>query len=349
MRIALLLVLAFPVLVSSQGSFNMTLVSTYDDPGLPTRYGIEYSDCWAFRHANGTEVAIIGGIEDILFVDITIPANPELIYSHHVTNSPSGTVNQSAWRDFMTYGNYVYAAADEGASGLLIFDMSDLPNSITLVTQTTTFWNRTHTIFIDEPNGKLYAGGSNTVSNGLVILDLVANPENPTLEANVPLNGVGGGYVHDMYVRDNIAYCSHGSLSKIQMYDFSNLPSFSVIGAIENYPESGYNHSSWVNDDGTKLVMCDETHGSDVKLVDITDPQNISSDDFFTFYSELLGPNAPGSSIAHNPFVQDNLAIGGHNAYLSSIAIFGIGGGIFLIIMLIGTCLICFSKIKRCK
>ena len=308
MKRILFCLIFIPLLSSGQESLNMTLFSNYDDPTLPTRLGIEYSDCWGYTTANGTEIAIIGGIEDILFVDITSPANPVLILSYHVLNSPSGTVNQSAWRDFMTYGNYIYAAADEGTSGLLIFDMSLAPDFITMVKQTTAFWNRTHTIFIDEPNGKLYAGGSNSVSNGLVILDLVPNPTLPTLEANVPLNTVGGGYVHDMYVRDNIAYCSHGSLSKIQMYDFSNLPAFSVIGSIEGYPEPGYNHSSWINEEGTALVMCDETHGSDVKWVDITDPANISSDDFKTFYSELLGPDAPSSSVAHNPFILANLA-----------------------------------------
>lgn len=308
MKFLFFLALALPSMALAQPSLNMTLIGTYDDPNLPTRNTIEYSDCWGFTHANGTEIAIIGGIEDILFIDITVPANPVLLYSHHVLNLPTGTVNKSAWRDFMTFGNYVYAAADEGTSGLLIFDMSQVPNSITMVTQTTSYFTKTHTIFIDELNARLYAGGSNTVNNGLVILDLLPDPTAPTLEANVPLNAVGGGYVHDMYVRDNIAYCSHGSLSKIQMYDFSLLPSFTVIGAIENYPETGYNHSSWINDAGTMLVMCDETHGSDVKLVDITDPQDISSDDFFTFYSELLGPSAPGSSIAHNPFIMGDLA-----------------------------------------
>jgi choice-of-anchor B domain-containing protein len=308
MRLVFFIAMVLPYITTAQPSANMTLLSTYDDASLPTRFSIEYSDCWGYRHANGTEVAIIGGIEDILFVDITIPADPVLILKYHVHNSPSGTVNASAWRDFMTYDNYVYAAADEGTSGLLIFDMSQLPDTVTMVSQTVAFWNRTHTIFIDEPNGKLYAGGSNSVNNGLVILDLTANPTLPTLAANVPLNTVGGGYVHDMFVRDNIAWCSHGSLSKIQMYDFSALPSFTVIGSIENYPEPGYNHSSWLNDDGTMLVMCDETHGSDVKLVDVTDPGDISSDDFYTFYSELLGPNAPGASVAHNPFILGDMA-----------------------------------------
>ncbi|HEY3387822.1 MAG TPA: T9SS type A sorting domain-containing protein, partial [Saprospiraceae bacterium] len=89
---------------------------------------------------------------------------------------------------------------------------------------------------------------------------------------------------------------------------FSALPSFSVVGIVENYPDPGYNHSSWVNEEGNKLVIADETHGSDLKLVDITDPLNISSDDFNTFYSELLGAGAPGSSIVHNPFILGDLA-----------------------------------------
>ena len=300
--------LFIPLLASGQESFNMNVFSNYDDPALPTRSGLEYNDCWAFRHDNGTEVAIIGGTEDILFFDITSPANPVLIYTYHVLNMPSGTVNQSVWRDFKTYGNYLYASADEGTSGLLIFNMSQVPASITMVKQTVAFWNRTHNIFIDETNGMLYAAGSNSVSNGLVILDLTGSPANPSLESNVPLTSLGGGYVHDVYVRDGIAYCSHGGLAKIHIYDFSDLPAFSLIGSIDNYPGTGYNHSSWLNEQGTALVMCDETHGSPVKLVDVTDPTDISSDDFKTFSSELLGPDAPGSSIAHNPFVLSNLA-----------------------------------------
>src|SRR5690606_6053164 len=126
--------------------------------------------------------------------------------------------------------------------------------------------------------------------NGLVILNLTNNPEVPTLHANLPLNTYGGGYVHDVYVRDNIAYCSHGSLSKLQMYDLSNINDVEIVGTVDQYPEEGYNHSSWVSEDGNWAVMADETHGSDLKLVNISDPLNISSDDITTFYSELLGP-----------------------------------------------------------
>jgi choice-of-anchor B domain-containing protein len=296
-----------PFFATAQESMNMSLLSNLDLPDLPTRFGSEYNDCWGYTTSTGVEIAIIGGTEDIFFIDVSIPANPDLIYTYHVENSPSGTTNQSLWRDFKSYGDYVYAVADEGTSGLLIFDMTDAPTTITMVKQTVAFFNKTHNIYIDEENGRLYAAGSSSVSNGLVIIDLISNPADPVDFWNVPLNGAGGGYVHDVFVRDNIAYCSHGSLQKLQMYDFSNLPNFTVEGTIEDYPDPGYNHSSWLNEDGTKLVMCDETHGSDVKLVDVTDPLNISSDDFKTFYSELLGPDAPSASVAHNPFILGNL------------------------------------------
>lgn len=307
MRILILLTLLSPLFISAQESMNMTLVGSLDIPDLPTRFGAEYNDCWGYTTAAGLEIAVIGGTEDIFFIDLSVPSEPDLVYTYHVLNSPSGTDNKSLWRDFKSYGNYVYAVADEGTAGLLIFDMSDAPETITMVTQTTEFWDKTHNIYIDEENGKLYGAGSNSVSNGLVIVDLTSDPADPDEFWNVPLNGSGGGYVHDVFVRDNIAYCSHGSLQKLQMYDFSDLPNFSIAGTVENYPDPGYNHSSWLNAEGDQLVMCDETHGSTVKLVDISDPFDVSSEDFKTFYSELLGPDAPGASVAHNPFILGDL------------------------------------------
>ena len=285
----------------------MAMLANWDLPNLPVRYGAEYNDCWGYRHTNGTEVAIIGGIEDIFFINITSPANPVLIYTHHVENM-NGTTNQSLWRDFKTYSHYAYASADEGDSGLLIFDLSNVPTSVTMVGQTNASWSRAHNIYIDVPNGRLYAAGTNTASNGLKVLDLAASPTNPPQIGAIPLNGLGGGYVHDVHVKNNIAYCSHGSLAKLQMYNMTDLANITLVGVIDNYPEEGYNHSSWVNEAGNMLVMADETQGSDLKLVDITDPMNISADDINTFYSELEGPAAPGASVAHNPFIEGDLA-----------------------------------------
>ncbi len=309
MKNLLFCLIFLPAIAMTQVSNNMTLLSNLDLPNLPTQYGCQYGDIWGYTAPNGTEVAIVATIEQILFVNITAPANPVIILAYTVTNAGTSTTSQSLWRDFDTYQHYIYAVSDLQTAGLLIFDMSNVPTSISMVYQSNDVFSRAHTLFIDQLNGKLYAAGSNTQNNGLKILDLSVNPISPTLFASVPLNTVGGGYVHDVYVRDNIAYCSHGSLSKIQIYDFSNLPaSFSIVGSIENYPEPGYNHSSWINDGGNLLVFTDETFGSDVKIVDISDPANISIGDIHTFYSELLGAGVPGSSCAHNPYIIGNLA-----------------------------------------
>src|SRR5688572_23734049 len=263
MKNVLIWLFFFPLFTQAQESLNMTLLSNWDLPNLPVRFGAEYNDCWGYRATNGTEVAIIGGIEDIFFVNITNPANPVLIHTHHVENL-NGTDNQSLWRDFKSYSHYVYAAADEEDSGLLIFDLAGVPSTVTLVNQTNAFWSRAHNIFIDVPNGRLYAAGTNTQSTGLQILNLAGSAANPTLLASVPLNVFNGGYVHDVHVRNHIAYCSHGGLSKLHIYDMTNLSSISLEGIIDNYPEEGYNHSSWVNEAGTMLVMADETQGSDL-------------------------------------------------------------------------------------
>lgn|GEM_PF-4753522 len=38
-----------------------------------------------------------------------------------------------------------------------------------------------------------------------------------------------------------------------------------------NYSVVGYNYSRWLSDDGEYYFLCDETHGSPVKVVDVSD------------------------------------------------------------------------------
>ena len=53
------------------------------------------------------------------------------------------------------------------------------------------------------------------------------------------------------------------------MIDFSDLNNVSILGSLSNYPDQGYNHSGWINDAGTHYTMCDETHGMQVKLLEL--------------------------------------------------------------------------------
>ena len=72
------------------------------------------------------------------------------------------------------------------------------------------------------------------------------------------------------------------------------------LASFTSYPDAGYNHSGWVNDDGTVYAMQDENHGYDVKILDISDYSNIS---VLATFSSGVDPN----SMAHNGIIKGDL------------------------------------------
>lgn len=274
---------------AQNSSWNMTRLYQYDDNTLPVSSGLSYNDCWGYVDPAGNEYAILGSLGKVFFFNVTNPAAVTLVASF----TPGAS---SIWRDFKTYGHYAYGSADQGAEGLLVFDLSGLPNTVTMVNYTNAF-QRAHNIYIDNQHGKLYVAGANTRNNGLIVYNLAANPANPPVCASVALPGA---YVHDVHVVNNIAYCNHG-FNGMYIYNFANCTSPVELGHIVGYPNNGYNHSGWLTGDGNYYVMADETHGSPLKWVDVNDPTNIEITD--NFESSLLG--IPGS-IVHNPFIVGN-------------------------------------------
>ena len=284
-------------------SMNMTLEANWDDSMLPaSQGGLVYNDCWGYNAANGTEVAILGTYQRIYFFDVTDPTMPEVIDFFDILNA-GGTINSSTWRDMKTYDHYCYAAADVGTAGLQIFDLQYVPDSVVLVTQTQAFFNRAHNIWIDEAQGRLYSAGGDGNNIGTVVLDLNPDPANPTEigSPDLPL-----GYIHDIHVIDNIAYASHGNMHALCIYDFADPEAPVLLKTLVDYPEAGYNHSAWIDASGNKLVFADETHGKGLKLINpnISEPQTTN---YHVFRSQLIPNNT--NSIAHNPFILDDLAI----------------------------------------
>ncbi len=274
---------------------NMTLAGTWDGNNTQTS-GVFYNDIWGYTDESGNEYAILGSPNEVHFIDVTNPSNPTEILGH-VGGSTS------LWRDFKTYKKYAYGVADQGSEGLLIFDLSALPSSPpTLANQNNSDFQRAHNIFIDVPNGLAYIAGSNTVSGGVIVYDLNANPTNPPV---VYSSNLQGGYVHDIYVRDNIAYASHGN-NGLYMHDFSN-PSSPVF--IDSRNTGGYNHSSWLTDDGQYAVYAEEVpQGRPLGILDLTDVPNNGIGLVTTFKFPLLAPQATGVT-PHNPFIAGDYCI----------------------------------------
>ncbi len=267
----------------------MSLLSNWAPDSVP-----QYNDIWGYMDCDGNEFALLGSKFKIHFLDVTDPANPV-----EVANFAGG--EGSTWRDIKTYRNRAYAVSDNTEEGLMIFDMSSLPQTVSKVYQDDSHFENAHNLFIDEPHGRMYVAGSEV--GNLLVFDLTINPDAPVLMANIQLEG---GYVHDLYVRDHIVYCSHLS-SGMYIYDCRDTDEVEVLGSVTDYHGTVFNHSSWLSEDGNTLIFCDETHGAPVKIADVSDPSDIKVPADQMFSSTLLAPAAT-NSIAHNPLIRDGYA-----------------------------------------
>ena len=290
-----LLFSAFSIHLSAQNDGdNMTELFHID--GTSTNY----NDCWGYVDDDGNEFAIVGTRTHIAFYDITDPENTVLVDEFTNNSEPGLSMGSTTWRDFKTFEDKAYAAAGSGTEGLLVFDLSDLPNSVIFEDQITTFFNYSHSIFIDTLSGFLYTAGANVQNNGTRILNLNNDPI--TQEASVAL---AGGYIHDIHVRDGLAYC-FSETDGFYVYDFSDDPDNpTYLGALNDYNGSGYCHSGWLTESGDHLVFCDETVGTKVKICDVTDPGGLDPN---SITNQFYSSDPVSSTEAHNPFIKGDYA-----------------------------------------
>lgn len=302
MRFFILMLLASQLV--AQQAENISLVYHYDDPNLPAKSsGQKYNDCWGYVGPNDEEIAIIGTLDSILFFDISDVNN--------VLKLPGvGLGANSIWRDFKTYENYCYAVADQGTEGLAIINMDDiLAGSVTFRQETADF-SRCHNIWIDTATAKLYVVGSNTENDGLIIYDLSVDPYNPTVWAQYDLrdhgiNCGGRGYVHDLHVRNDTAYCNviYNNCG-FYVLDVSDIIP-TILGSLPGTAfGGGLNHSNWVSEDGSFAAVAEETHGLPLSFVDLEDITDMSI--LSTFQEPLFEPDS-NANIVHNPFIKGNL------------------------------------------
>ena len=294
--IFLLLTLTYTFAQGQNQSDGMTLLANWNPDSLPAHSnGQKYTDLWGYTDCSSNEYAILGSFKGVHFFNINDPANIS-----EVEYFPGG--DSTNWRDIKTYKDRAYAVSDNAEEGLMIFDLSDLPNSVNKVYHSDTLFLMAHNIFLDEPNDRLYVVGA--ANADIMIYDLRNNPDHPQLLAELTLPG---GYVHDIYVRDHIAYCSHLALG-MNVYDFSDPSNPITLGSMPFYPGKIFNHSSWLTEDGQRLVFCDEKRNTTVKIIDVSDPTDMEVLPKNEFKSTLLAPDFV-NSIAHNPYVRDDYVV----------------------------------------
>lgn len=265
------------------GKWNDTALASQSTPFSNTRQ--IWNDLMGWTHPiSQKEFIIIGSIDSIYFFDVS---DPNQIKKCGVFWGKNRVIN----RDIEVYQNYAYCVSDNGPDGALqIFDLQYLPDSVVLVKEDTTISKRTHSLFIDSVSKRMYMNSTNssfwTGRDGMQIFSL-DTPTSPRYMGRLIDRSGVCGRVHEAYFRNDTAYCSC-EYKGLHIFDFRNLDSQIYIGGITPpYPFNGYNHTSWLNNDGTKLVFTDELpYGLPIKLYDVKDKK---APDYVTNFNSNKG------------------------------------------------------------
>jgi choice-of-anchor B domain-containing protein len=247
------------------------------------------NDCWGYVSPSGREYALVGLSLGTGFVEVTDPANAQIV---DVLPGPT-----SSWRDIKTYQEYAYAVS-EGGGGIQVFDLSQIDSGIVSLVNTVTSGGRlaTHDVALNPESGMLYrvgGGGSNPVQ-GLRIYSL-ADP-------NLP---VFAGEWHDRYCHDaqvvtwseapyagvEVAFCYADDTATsgnpgIEILDVSDPQNVSVIGSINlalppifSHPAS-YSHQGWLSPDRHYVYFNDEVdeyatgNPTTTRIIDVSNLSN---------------------------------------------------------------------------
>lgn len=275
-RIALVLVCLFalcqPRSYAQAPPMNVTLVGQLAFPQ-------GCSDVWGYVDSLGNEWAIVGAQDGVSLVNLSNPSNPTLAFHFPGVNT--------TWRDIKTWGPYAYIT-NEGGDGLRIIDLRGLPaNAVskdTIINGMTTG----HNLYID--NGLAYIVGGDIDNAGLSIFDVGTDPLNPSY-----LGGYDATYVHDVYVRDNVAYAAEMFDGELTLLDVTNPTNIQTLGSV-TYP-AAFTHNTWLSDNDSICFVTDELDFSYIRSFDISDPQNIVELD------KIRASLSNGSAVPHNTHV----------------------------------------------
>lgn len=297
-------ILTYVILIQAQfifGQGSMNIDSLYNWHDSDTIYEIHYSsynkfnEVWGYAR-DGREYAILGSTQGTHFFDVTEPANS--IEVDFVDGRPTGGSNAHfvIHRDYHDFDDYLYMISDEG-SGLQIADLRYLPDSVHVVYDSWDVLVQAHNIFIDSSSARLYVCGG----GGSLRVYSLANPLSPTLlvdcSEDLAFWDATVGWVHDVYVRNDTAYCNASSKG-LFIIDFSDVSNPQMIGSLDTYVQQGYNHSGWLMPNAPFYALADETEGLDVKIIDVSDISNL-------VVTDTIGSDVNPQSMPHNLIYDD--------------------------------------------
>lgn len=269
---------------------------------MPFAPGTICSNLTGFVDSMGREYALVGTTKGVSVVRIDTPSNPKEIFL-----IPGATGQRGGWREVRTYKGFAYITTEQ-TSGLVIADLTHLPDTVTYHTVRPGNMITSHTIFIDE-HGIAYVNGTDI---GQLFLALDSNLWNPPLIGKFTRN-----YVHDCFVRKDTMWAAcinDGIIKVVDVTDKANADNPAKTLAAFATPNH-FAHNCWLSDDSKYLFTTDEKPNSYLACYDVTNLNNITEVD--------RAQSVPGSnSVIHNAYFLNNYIITSY--YTSGIAIFDV-------------------------
>jgi len=270
----------FAALTLSSSSFsqlpndNMYLLRNLNLHPIPPQLGApwSYAAIWGYVAPNGSEYAILGGGLGTSFCDVTDSANIHEIDFFPVQINLSNPDQGVIWREMKVYSHYAYVVSEADTSGVEIYDLQYLPDTVIFVKKfKPTGHRKTHSISQEGPY--LYLNGSNaSFGHGTAVLDLSADPVNPVVRGKWNTR-----YVHDCRVlRDTIfAMNINSGDGQITVIDARNKDSLKTITQWLNLPNPAP-HNCALSKDRKFLFATDEV-GPLPRLLKVWNIQNLSN------------------------------------------------------------------------
>ena len=233
------------------------------------------NDLWGWTDPDtGIEWALVGHSQGTAFISLEDPERPAYAGLLPLTDGAS----PSTWRDIKVYRDHAFIVADgAGRHGMQVFNLTQLRNVSNPpqnFTATTTYdrIHSAHNIVINEETGFAYSvgggGGADTCGGGLHMID-IRTPTDPQFAgcfADESTGRVLTGYVHDaicvVYRGPDTEHrgkeiCFGSNETALSIADVSDKADPAALAAV-SYPDVGYTHQGWLDEEHEYLYMNDE-------------------------------------------------------------------------------------------
>jgi len=256
------------------------------------------------------DYVIVGLSTGVRFYDISNPVAPV-----YLGNLPTHS-NNSIWRTFRHFNNYLYVGSEANAHGMQVFDLTRLrtvANPPEVFTEDAHYagFGKCHTLSTLDGYPYVIGVGTNSFSGGLHVVD-VSNPLAPLIAGGFAEDG----YIHEIqlvlydgpdqdYAGRYLAFCYSGNNpAALTVVDVTDPTDMSIVSSTL-YPNPSYCHQGWLTEDKAYLLMDDELDEMNglfqqtrTLIWDVRDLDNMQ------YMGDHLGTTA---AIDHNQYIIGNL------------------------------------------